>query len=63
MGMRRMTRLTNAFSKEWEILKAAYAVCFAWYNSCRVHGTLRVTPGMEAGVADHVWTINELILV
>jgi len=55
MGMRRMTRLTNAFSKKWENLKATYALWFAWYNYCRVHKTLRVTPAMEAGIANRVW--------
>ena len=61
MGMRRMTRLTNAFSKKWENLQAAYALWFAYYNFCRVHKTLRVTPAMEVGITDHVWTIAELI--
>lgn len=61
MGMRRMTRLTNGFSKKWENLEAAYALWFAYYNFCRVHKTLRVTPAMEAGITDHVWTIAELI--
>lgn len=61
MGMRRMTRLTNAFSKKWENLEAAYALHFAYYNFCRIHKTLRVTPAMEAGVTDHIWTIAELI--
>jgi IS1 family transposase len=61
MSMRRFTRLTNAFSKKWENLKAAFAVWFAFYNFCRVHGTLRVTPGMEAGITDHVWTLGELL--
>jgi hypothetical protein len=51
MGMRRMTRLTNAFSKKWENLRAAYALWFALFNFCRVHKTLRVTPAMEAGIA------------
>ncbi len=60
MGMRRMTRLTNAFSKKWENLKAAYAVWFAFYNFCRVHKSLRVTPAMEAGITDHTWTVTEL---
>jgi hypothetical protein len=60
MGMRRMTRLTNAFSKKWENLRAAYAVWFAFFNFCRVHKTLRVTPAMEAGIADHVWSVREL---
>ncbi|MGA3101594.1 MAG: IS1 family transposase [Terracidiphilus sp.] len=61
MGMRRMTRLTNAYSKKWENLEAAYALWFAYYNFCRVHSTLRVTPAMEAGIAGHVWTIGELL--
>jgi transposase-like protein/IS1 family transposase len=62
MGMRRMTRLTNAFSKEWENLKAAYALWFAFYNFCRVHQTLRVTPAMESRLSNHVWTIEEMLL-
>jgi IS1 family transposase len=61
MAIRRFTRLTNAFSKKLENLKAAVALHFAYYNFCRVHKTLRVTPAMEAGLADHVWTIAELI--
>lgn len=61
MGMRRMTRLTNAFSKKWENLEAAYALWFAYYNFVRVHQTLRVTPAMEGRLADHVWTIQEMI--
>jgi transposase-like protein/IS1 family transposase len=61
MGMRRMTRLTNGFSKKWENLEAAYSLWFAYYNFCRVHRTLRVTPAMEAGIANHIWTIAELI--
>ena len=60
MGMRRMTRLTNAFSKKWENLQAAYSLWFAFYNFCRVHKTLRVTPAMEAGITDHAWSIAEL---
>jgi transposase-like protein/IS1 family transposase len=61
MAMRRMTRLTNAFSKKWENLKAAYAIWFAFYNFCRVHQTLRVTPAMEAGISNHVWNLGELL--
>ncbi len=61
MHMRRLTRLTNAYSKKWENLKAAYALWFAYYNLCRVHKTLRVTPAMEAGLATHVWTLGELL--
>lgn len=61
MGMRRMTRLTNAFSKKWANLEAAYSLWFAYYNFSRIHRTLRVTPAMESGITDHVWTIAELI--
>ena len=61
MAMRRMTRLTNAFSKKWANLKYAYALWFAFYNFCRRHSSIRVTPAMEAGLADHVWRIEELI--
>jgi hypothetical protein len=61
MGTRRFTGLTNAFSKKWENHWAALALWFAWYNFSRVHWTLRVTPAMEAGIADHVWTLRELI--
>jgi IS1 family transposase len=60
MGMRRMTRLTNAFSKKWENLKAAYALWFAWYNFCRLHSALRVTPAMQAGITDRVWSVMDL---
>jgi hypothetical protein len=61
MGMRRFTRLTNGFSKKLANLECAVALHFAHYNFCRVHQTLRVTPAMEAGIANHVWTLDELI--
>ena len=61
MGMRRMTRLTNGFSKKWANLEAAYALWFAFYNFCRVHKTLRVTPAMESGLTGHVWNLHELL--
>jgi IS1 family transposase len=61
MSMRRFTRLTNAFSKKVENHVAALAVYFMYYNFARVHQTLRVTPAMEAGVSDHVWTIEEIV--
>jgi transposase-like protein/IS1 family transposase len=61
MHLRRFTRLTNGFSKKLENLKAAISLFMAWYNFCRVHQTLRVTPAMEAGLTDHVWTIGELL--
>ena len=60
MGMRRFTRLTNAFSKKVDNHKAAIALYFMHYNFARIHKTLRVTPAMEAGVADHVWSLEEI---
>jgi hypothetical protein len=61
MQMRRLTRLTNAFSKKLDNLKAAIALHFAFYNFCRVHKSLRVTPAMQAGLTDHVWSVAELL--
>ncbi|MBI3077678.1 MAG: IS1 family transposase, partial [Deltaproteobacteria bacterium] len=61
MSMRRFTRLTNAFSKKVENLKATVALHFMYYNFARIHQTLRVTPAMEARVSDHVWSIEEII--
>jgi IS1 family transposase len=61
MAMRRFTRLTNAFSKKLSHLKAAVALHFAWYNFVRVHKSLRITPAMEAGLTDHVWSVNEIV--
>ncbi|MGB6547156.1 MAG: IS1 family transposase [Candidatus Acidiferrales bacterium] len=61
MMMRRFTRLTNAFSKKVENHQHALALYFMYYNFCRVHQTLRVTPAMEAGVSDHVWEIREVV--
>ena len=61
MHIRRLTRLTNAFSKKWANLQAALALHFAWYNFVRVHQTLRVTPAMEAGITDRIWSIRELL--
>jgi len=61
MHMRRFTRLTNAFSKKVENHEHALALYFMYYNFCRVHQTLRVTPAMEAGVADHVWELREVV--
>lgn len=60
-AIRRFTRLTNAFSKKLDNLKAACALHFAYYDFCRIHQSLRVTPAMEAGLTDHIWTIAELI--
>lgn len=61
--MRRFTRLTLGFSKKLSHLKAAVALHFAYYNFCRVHSSLRVTPAMEAGIATHIWSIAELLNV
>ena len=61
MGMRRLTRLTNGFSKKLENHGHMVALYFMHYNFCRVHKTLRVTPAMEAGLTDHVWDLEELI--
>jgi IS1 family transposase len=60
MSMRRFTRLTNGFSKKVENHGHAVALHFMYYNFCRIHKSLRVTPAMEAGLADHPWTIAEL---
>ena len=62
MGTRRFTRLTNAFSKKWENHWAAVSTWFAFYNFCRVHKTLRITPAMAAGISDHVWDVRELLV-
>jgi IS1 family transposase len=61
MHMRRFTRLTNAFSKKVENHEHALALYFMFYNFCRVHQTLRVTPAMEAGVANHIWQLGEIV--
>jgi IS1 family transposase len=61
MGMRRFTRLTNGFSKKLENHGHAVALYFMHYNFCKIHQTLRVTPAMEAGITDHVWSFEELI--
>jgi IS1 family transposase len=61
MHMRRFTRLTNAFSKKLANHSAAIALHFMYYNFGRIHSTLRITPAMAAGVADHVWELEEII--
>jgi len=63
MSMRRFTRLTNGFSKKIENHIAAVSLYFMYYNFCRVHQTLRVTPAMESGLSDHVWSVDELIAI
>jgi IS1 family transposase len=61
MNMRRFTRLTNAFSKKVENLYYAVALHFMYYNFCRIHQTLRVTPAMEAGITDHIWDVGDIL--
>lgn len=61
MSMRRFTRLTNGFSKKLENHEHALALYFMYYNFCRIHQSLRVTPAMEAGVSDHVWSIEDVL--
>jgi transposase-like protein/IS1 family transposase len=67
MACRRMTRLTNAYSKKWQNHGAALALWFGYYNYCRSHETLnerngvKTTPAMESGLTDHVWTVEELL--
>jgi transposase-like protein/IS1 family transposase len=60
-SIRRLTRLTNGFSKKWENLKAALALYFAYYNFCRIHSSIRCTPAMESGLTSHIWTLRELL--
>jgi IS1 family transposase len=61
MSMRRFTRLTNGFSKKIENLAYAVALHFMHYNFCRVHKTLGTTPAVAAGIADHEWTVAEIV--
>lgn len=61
MCIRRLTRLTNGFSKKWDNLHAALALYFAYYNFCRIHSSIRCTPAMESGLTGHVWTLRELL--
>src|SRR3972149_2424997 len=63
MSMRRFTRLTNAFSKKVENLGHAVSLHFMYYNFARIHQTLRVTPAMEAGITDHVWSVEEIAVL
>ena len=61
MHCRRLTRLTNAFSKKLDNFKAAVALNFAYYNFCKSHGAIRMTPAQAAGVESSQWTVAELI--
>lgn len=60
-SIRRLTRLTNAFSKKWENLKAMLALYFAHYNFCRIHSSIRCTPAMESGLTKSVWSLRDLL--
>lgn len=60
MNMRRFTRLTNAFSKKVDNLNHAVSLHFMYYNFCRIHQTLRMTPAMKAGIANHIWEVSEI---
>jgi IS1 family transposase len=61
MGNRRFTRLTNAHSKKAENHEHAFALFAMHYNFCKIHGALRVTPAMQAGITDHVWELSEVV--
>jgi len=61
MGMRRFTRLTNAFSKKFENHCHALALYFMFYNFCRIHKTLKVTPAMAAGVSVKLWNMEDIV--
>lgn len=63
MSMRRFTRLTNGFSKTLKNMKAAVALHFAYYNFCRIHSAIQVTPAMESGVINDLWSIHDLVQV
>jgi hypothetical protein len=61
MQIRRLTRLTDAHSKKWENHEAAMAFFFAYYNFCRVHGTIKMTPAQKAGLIDETWSLERLL--
>src|SRR5438067_988367 len=61
MSVRRFTRLTNAFSKKFENHCHMVAIYHAYYNFCRIHQTLRVTPAMEAGISARIWSVQDLV--
>jgi hypothetical protein len=61
MQIRRLARLTLSFSKKWENLWYALCLHFAYYNFCRIHRSLRVTPAMESGIADRAWSLEDLL--
>jgi hypothetical protein len=61
MSVRRMTPLTNAVSKKWSNHEAKMDLFFGVYDFCKIHGALKTTPAVAAGLTDHVWTIRELL--
>jgi hypothetical protein len=63
MGMRRFTRLTNGFSKKNEDHAAMVAIHAVYYNFARIRKTMRITPSMVAGLSDHVWTLEEIVMM
>jgi hypothetical protein len=63
MGMRSFTRLTNGFSKKFENHAAMVAIHAVYYNFARIHKTLRIAPAMAAGLTDHVWTLEEIVMM
>jgi IS1 family transposase len=63
MAMRRFTRLTNGFSKKIENHEYAVALHFMYYNFARIHKTLRVSPAMQAGVTNHLWSLEEIAML
>src|ERR1700683_66788 len=63
MHCRRLTRLTNAFSKKFENFQAAVSLNFAYYNFCKIHGAIRMTPAMASGIEKSIWTVADLLKV
>jgi hypothetical protein len=61
MGLRRFTRLTNAFSRKLKNHYHALSLCFVFYSFVRIHKTLRVTPAMAAGVTDRLWSMEDIV--
>ena len=61
MHVRRMTRLTNAFSKKWENHDAILSIFFVWYNFCRNHMTPKTTPAVAAGLTDEIWSVERML--
>jgi len=61
MHMRRFTRLTNLFSKKLENHMHAISLYFMFYNFCKIHKSLRVTPAMEAGISEKLWEISDIV--